>query len=1577
MKCIQDVKFDIIDKIREDLIKGGLFSTGPTIDNVIAKVSKEEVEPVVKELNHMYKESLVTLQVSNDQISLAINPSDELAQKYLNQYKQIKIDPENVPFSEEQTERGYILDNTGPNTAQNLSPLEEEETVGVFEQFIRHKQRLQTFLEQRLADIQKELKNPKTTQARRVELNNLRLSIKHKLEGDSAKGITGLIGEISDLKKNANIDAVGYYVEKDLARLKELTKSNNPLDIKEARTIIDFYDAAGTFQSDRENPFFPQNQMFFFDENDKQTPDYKLGEETMNQFKQWRDIAMGFAPAIDLKAKEVTVSNFNSNKGVQSVYEGKEFNFDEIVHTKEGLKDVDWVSAWAMDVTQSIFSKSAQLAQVMHSILVDAIEKHENFSRDYAKRIEEITPKVNKVLAEISNGKYKLKAFGILGINGVTYDLFLDTTKNGMQTGTLVQRFTKEFVDSQVDQSNQMKQDFEHARTSDDTVKANLYNTAFEKNKQWKRANTIMMNPALIDEIISDPEYAEFKKDGVTEDQKKEHKEQLVKLLGERGYKEEIQRQKELLTRFLADRASYTNAQMVAEGVNSEDKLSAHSKFIIKQWNLQHNPTYGVQDYFAAGGLFVDNRKVNTYMDYNNTIPRANKTKITAVNGQLQFEDTNQSTGYYNDKFKTIDSDETLREFYDLVKEGIEKIIESAPYELQKSLPAMTLPTLMKSTTEFLMDNHNGTLKMLSSAWRRLWDRIRLSFGLIQQSEVSYAVKDPITGKYNYKVNDSFLQGNQRAVKERSIIEKSKFIQAYNLGRTKGRLESINRFSIVPLNEMNPSALAHLAQLLHVDISMSEIQAGKIDKIRNIIGESVSIGKIIRDYSVHSVVQSQSFDLPKLMKHFTNLAAAYAARTETLPMMEIMKAHYEGIKNPKTTNIGKPILNMVENAIASEGDRKRAIQQMEDWFQRVMLNNYGLKHAGVFGFKTKTEKDDNTGKVSTKIPLIGEHIYSNEEKQKIKEIDELLSKGGLSDAEAGKLQDIKKGFGKVRTATAFVTNFLNLIRGLRLGWNLSSGITNFAEGYTSNMILAAGGEYFNPEEIYYAYSVIRGSWVKNLTFGKRVSRAANKARILMDRFNVLMDSKNELQKATLKTNLSKLEALNPYEINARVEYLNQAPVMIAMLRSTIIKDKNGKEASVWNALGDDGNLIEDFRTEENINNWEKLINKDYLAFKNKLNQAIVVGHGNYDDLRGMMAKSGLTGKALMMFKTWLPMQIYWRFGEEQVNLKTGKTVKGRYRSFTPGSAATFAAGVGFAAFGPVGIALGGLGYAAGKFFGVETELGALRELVTVNKLLFKKAIGMPVNILAGRNLVKSNDDFSDWVGKGKFTALDARNLRGNMAELSIMMTTLALTLLIKSLFWHDDDDKDSAERQFHNVAVNKLMQLSSQAMMYVNPSETWKNVFGDIGVLKFLTDCGTELKHLEELMTGTDPGGTKTWRQTKKLFLPGLFKDLNLKLGFGTQMEKQFTPSPFDDWFKSEEVVTAKKEKLERQNLNEKLKEMGYKDQKQRLQIINMEMPTTKQLNKKGYTREEWEEENRDWERPEPLVPEAEEQEQQ
>lgn len=1316
MKCVQDVKFDIMDKIGKDLVEGGLFHYGPSRDTLIYIGDTGKLNAISANINRQYKEDVTQVGITGSEGAvLFIEPSDELANEYLSQYKNSNALSNRERFSLEQVERGYEIDNTGPNTDRfiNLSPSEEEE--GVFLKFVQHKQRLVSMLNNRLNSINSALKNPKLSVEDRTTLNNKRQAIRTRLEGDIHRGIKGINQEITDLMgiTTSNIAAVGYYVEQDLNRLANIVNSDNAFDLDEAQIIIDFYNNAGTFQSGIDNPFFSQSEMFFFDEaTGTQTPEYKLPPSVMEQFKQWRDIAMGYQPTLDLKEKGITTNSFNADKGVQSAL-GGDFKFDDIVHTKNGLKDIDWVSAWAMDVTQAIFSQAANLGQVMHSYLVNSLERNLNWSRDYAKRMEEMTPIINKRLGEIEGGKYKLKAFGIIGVNGVTYDLYLDKTPDGKDTGTLVQRFSLGFMEARRKAQNAFNTAFKLAMDQEDALKPALFNKAFVEHKLWRRANSVIMNPSLVQEIRELDEFSEFRTDA-TEEQIKQQRDELISILGERGYREQVEHQIEALNKYIADRDSYINSQILFEGVATAEELNEASKYAIKQWENQHSPMVGVEDYWSTEGIYMDGRKINNYMDYNSFIPRTNKVSVNTTGEKVVFTNTGDSTGFYNDKFKTIEADKILMDFYDLVKEGNDRIREVTPYDLQTKMGVNTLPMLQKSTAEFLLDNNNSILAMLSSAWRKLWERIRLSFGLVQQGDISYATKDPITGKYNYKINDQFLQGNSRAIKEREFLERTKFIQANKMS------SKLGRYSTIEYKNLTPGAIAHLALMLNVDAA----------KVKSITGENVEIGRIIREFAVHSVVQAQSFDLPKLMKHFTNLAMAYAGRAEALPVLRIMKKHYDSIRDPRTTNIGMPIFNKLEDKIESEGGRELAVKQMEDWFQRVALDNYGIKHIGAFG---KHNTIDESG--DTKVHLIGRKIYSKEDRKKIREIDSLL-KTEKDEDRIKELQRIKTGLGKVRTASAAMINFLDGVRTIGLGWNLNSAMTNMIEGYTSNMILASGGEYFDPAEIYYGISVARQGWTKNMTFGMRTTPNAKLARLLMDRYNILVDNKNDLQKASTKTNLSRVEALNPHEISSRVEYYNQVPIMIAMLRTMKIKDTEGNESSIWDAMNKDTGLLKaEFRSDENVSNWEKLTGDNYLQFKNKIGEAITKAHGNYDELRGMMAKSTLAGKALMMFKTWLPAQLYWRFANEQTNIKTGAKVKGRYRSFTKGTALVAGAALGAAVGGPIWVAVGGgLGLLGGGWFGIRTEMGALREMAEMTKALAKKSLGMPVNVIAGRNL---------------------------------------------------------------------------------------------------------------------------------------------------------------------------------------------------------------------------------------------------
>lgn len=1562
MKCLVDIKYDIIDKIGKDLTEQGPFRYGGTRDELVLTGTEEEGQAFVQKYNNLFGEDLATLK---DGV-VTIEPSDELGEKYLSEYKEAnRIDRESgetTQFSDEEAERSFNISNTGENTSRFLDLAPAEKESGVFEKYLSYKQRLVATLHDRVGQINRDLKRNLTNEER-TKLYDLKNQINTRLNGDIHRGIEGLNQEIDRLQKEDNINAVGHYAEADLKRLAVVSQSDNLSDLKEAQNIVDFYEAAGLFQTDKENPFFSPQEIFFTDASGNLTPDFKLGEATIAQFKDWSNRAIAYKSMIDLKYKDATTKTVNSSRGVQAIHGERQFSFNEIVHSETGLKDIDWVSAWALDITQSIGGGSSMLGQVMHLNLTNAVEDHSGWSREYAHKMDQLQPKVAKRLGELFGGKYKLKAFGIIGVNGVSYDLFLDKTKEGLDTGRLITRYSNEFTDAQRAQDAKFQQGFRDARIANDAAKAGMFNRAFENNRIWKRAHTIMMDIRKIAEIQNDPDYAQFHDASTTEDQIKAHKAELVKVLGERGYQEQVDVQRQLLNKYISERQSYINAQLQFESKDTEDELSPGSKFTIQQWENQNDPLVGVEDYHSVDGAYRNERRVNSFMRYNNTIPRQSQVAVSNDGVNYTFSDTGVPTGYYNENYKSIEEDDTLREFYDHLKEGLDKIRENMPYDLQTKMAANTLPMLMKSTGEILLDDRNNVLSMVSSAWRHMMERMRLAFGLVKQSEISYATVDPITGKTNYKINDQFMQGNSRAISERIAIEKAKFKAAQGV-------DKVGRYTVMALSSLKPNALAHIAQMLNIDIPAADISSGRIDAIKRVIGEKVEVGKIIRDFAIHSAVQAQSFDMPKLMKYFTHLSSMYAARQSVLPIMELMKQHYESIQAPKTNNVGNPVRSFFTRRMVAQGPRERAIQQERDWFERVMLDNYGIKHWGVFG-KATTEKIEE-GEVKTHIPWLGKQIYSTEEKKKIKEIDKLLSSPKMSDKDKQALRTIKQGFGKTRTASAAIVNFLSMIRTIGLGWNITSAMSNFMEGYVSNMVQAASGQYYNPNEIYYAYHVARQSWLKNLTFGMGATPDARLCRLLMDRYNVLMEHKNELQKSSTKSNLSALESLNPHELNSRVEYLNQSVVMISMLRSQKIKDKDGNESSIWDAFDKKtGKLKSEFRSDDNVNNWEHLRGEDYKTFAAKLNEATVRAHGNYDVMRGMMAKSNLLGKAILMFKTWLPTQLYLRFANEQENIRTGANVKGTYRSLTGATGAVMGLGVGAVLLGPVGMAVAaGLGYAGGKIFGVQTELGAVKELIGTTTALFKKALGMPVNMIAGRALIDSSKDFEKWVGFGKFTALDAKNMRANMAELAVTLTTLALVMMVKSFFWNDDDGKDDPERQFHNFAVNKLMQLATQCTMYVNPNDMYNSTVGSIGPLRFLTNCGKEVSKMESFLEGYDPGAAGLMQQTSKTFLPGMFRDGlpgqggSLGLGFNSLTSKQFTPTPYDNWFHSEAWKEKKASTQERKQRRAELESMGYTNSRQITRILNVELPTPQQLNRKGVTMEEWQQMNQDYQLP-------------
>ena len=1399
-----------------------------------------------------------------------------------------------------------------------------------FENEIKYTSDLIYRVQKRLNQINSMKKEHATNHELMKKLIKQEHELELRLNGDEELGIKGLQTRLAEFKSNPTFEKLKYYTEQELERVRTLVNSNNPDDVREAEIIIDHYNKMATFNPAERHPLFENEDIYDSQGN------LVLDEDVVKMFKELQTEFEKEKGKIEIREKKTLTDVINTSPSFKRTFgEFKEMSYDEAFHTEKGLKDISLADMFTMDITNGIFSHNGIVPQVMFEILTNNINLKLAKAIKVKQQIEELQNDLEKVLND--------KGFGInrFGMKGVSYEIFRATTEDGLKKDSVVQRFSDKFTKLFRNHNSSFYSELQSMRKIEDkNERLKKIRDLYIKKRNWLKKHTFVIDYTRIPEIINDKEFEKYKKNFDYKNANK-YKQFLINEIGENAYNEIVEESKKKLKEYTVKRQLLLEGALEEENVKSFDELKGFTKRKLNAWINSNNPFIATKNYHSNTPITTDS--IKSTMLYNHIIPRKYEVNMRMTENGLEPVKTNIETGYYDKNFEIIESDETLKKFHDILKDSHQLIFNNLPPELQKLFWNISFPTLEKSLMEILFDPDTSFLRGAINAFKELWERIKRSFGEVIQGDLSRDLIDPITGKIEPKVNAQFLKSNKKTIDDRYFVELQSLKKVLGLKVT-DKLRVGDKYDI----KGNQAVIEMIAKYLGVESSISAIKR-KLPSLN--FDEPIAIAKLLKDLITHQVVTEQSWDLPKIVKTFVGLTMEYSARQEALPMIQLLKKHYEQIKNPKRNNTGKVMESVYNGETIVEGYRKNAIKQVEDWFQRSVLGNYGsvnefgdtrLKRGikNIMKIKRKGEEDDNdeekqlseeilnpkpVGQITTKKEKIflgklteAERFvrdYYSDLSQSPAEDPVALEEMQEADRILNRIKNIRNNVGREITATAIFDNFFNFLRLKGLGWNLSAGITNVAEGQIANAIAAASGDFFEPNSLYKANHIVKGSFLKYMTGNKVTTKNAWLARVLMDRFSVLQDASNELQKATTKTTFDKFSALNPYEITRRGEYLNQAPLMIAMLMETKIKNANGtKESSVWDAFDNEtGKLKQEFRTEENIKNWEEATGEQYNNFKTKLQKTIVQIHGDYDQFRGNMASKFVMGKALLFFKRWMARQFYQRFAVEQADLELGlQNFKGRYTSHSAASATLHGAIIGFGGLsvfgmGAVGLVAGGIGMGLiGHFFGVDTETSYIKELASTTKGVFLNMIGLPLNNLAGKEVIKQPKLNIE----GKVNQRDFRNYRANMTEMSIMLMMLGLTMFAKGLAnsgigTTDSDDDDDIEdamfaRGMINLLVNKSMQLSSQAGMYASPPEMYRSTIGDIAPIKFFSDVNQVLiaakKYTEGediLLTGPDAGKSRLWKRTKRAFLPAPFK---AAFGFGSQMSHQFRESPFDNF---------------------------------------------------------------------------------
>lgn len=1279
-----------------------------------------------------------------------------------------------------------------------------------------------------------------------------------KIESLVNERINALEDEIHTLEKDATINALTDYANEDLNRLDMLVESPNEDDVIEARKMINFYKALGTFDVSKQHPIF-NNEELYHDNGSLQFD--------VSQFQEWKEKAQELENRLNTQEEKILEQKVNER--VEGLYENP-LSYKDFT---KAIKDTSWIDMMIMDISNGIFSENGILPQVMLDTLEREFEKEAVKATSFEEKLSILQPRVEEELKKLG---YSFSKKGIFGITGVSYELFKQKYNDGFETGRMVHRYSQEFFDERSRNISMFNSKIK--RLIKDKATADKIRAAHLEKQNWYRKNTLILDITLLEDF-----------NGLIDDMKitpnSDYKQKLISILGEKGYQEQVENQKKLLEKYKLERVAYE------EMLKESDTLTQDA---LKAFELENHPKYAIQGYYSNNINTLNNKFVFPNSKYAITIPRKYQATISfGQNNKVEFQENSKSTGFYDESFLKIENNDTLLEFYNLLQERQKEIQEDLPYELQKKLNVNSVPALKKTFMEMLIDSNDSILRKISKAFQEFWNRVKMGFGIKIQSDISHAQVDVITGKPNYKVNDSFISNNSERLRNLLKLEYIKLAQSQGV-------KSINKRSIFSASKLTPKTIQILTDHLGLPNSLSSLE--------NLYGKNIPVGQILSKATLHRVAQENTFDLPKVFRYYSTMASEYTARNKALPLLTMMKNHYEKIKKVATNNIGNPLTNGKTEETRLDGARTNAIKQVNDWFNRVALGNYGSQEFGVSKENEKNEKNILTSIFSS---MTSGKLLSKDDKIMKAKIDELL-KNEEDETKRAELIKLRDSLGSRFALSAAIDNLLNFVRFTGLGYNLSSGLTNFLEGQSSNFIIAASGDYVTEKSYYRALSIMRGSWLKNASFGKIKLKGAMKASKLMERYRVIQDSSNELQKASTKSTFSKFQSLTPFELTRRVEYLNQAPLMIGMLMDITIKSNTGETSSVWDAMNEDGTLKPEFDTQEN-QEWVTADGENYRNYKQKLNKAIDTAHGNYSSLRGMMAKSGVIGKTLLMFKTWIGRALYNRFAITQDDIQAQAVgFKGRYYSHTLTSSILQGALVGFAGAGLVGTGIGvAAGAMYGKMYGVQTDMSVLKELAFNTKMLFRKALGIPVNSIMGKEVIKNYTNYNEFVN-GEFTERDAKNMSSNMTDMALLLAYISLTLLAKAVFWDDEDETDDATRKAHNFFVNRFMQLSSQATMYINPGEAYEGIIGNIAFFRFSENVINTVSAFEDAMkdddlitSGSHAGESKLFNQMQKTFLPGIARDVP-SFGFEKSMERQYEESPYDSWFHGDEKVREK-----------------------------------------------------------------------
>lgn len=501
-------------------------------------------------------------------------------------------------------------------------------------------------------------------------------------------------------------------------------------------------------------------------------------------------------------------------------------------------------------------------------------------------------------------------------------------------------------------------------------------------------------------------------------------------------------------------------------------------------------------------------------------------------------------------------------------------------------------------------------------------------------------------------------------------------------------------------------------------------------------------------------------------------------------IFEVLNDHTEMTLNYKYKTQIEPMVNAATDLLDRVKEIKPGDKTIDNGLVNAKKQLEYAKDANLYG-----ERKDTEGRI-----------------KKIKTKEQILNK------ETGKIEEVEVEREITASALGDTLITYTYLKAMSIP-NLVTPAVNMLFGINANLVYAAAGEDIDLKNARKAMLQMTAITAKSFG-GKTNGELAKKVFAFMEQFEIL----GTIHDSDYGNKKSVSEIITI--LQSKAEYFNQGSLMLGMLYTQKLKDKNGKEVSIFDAYKlEDGMLTwnTELMGKQSETSSDRVISEDkrgvnFVNLGKYIDEVNGIVHGDYKS--SMMAKKSVWLRTLLLFKTWIFKAIDHRFATQRTDMNLmkadgtlGRDVKGRYKSYLKST----------------------------------TKEGI--------DLTFKDTMGILIKGLVSK---KAFNELSD---------VDRVNLMRNLKELQQIATFYLMALLAKGLLMDDDDDA----KPILNLAINTLTKTGADLTFFLSPNSASQVLDNLVPVANTLRDLQRVTGSAFNLLQGDIMYESGPWRGNPKL----------------------------------------------------------------------------------------------------------------